>query len=264
MSNPAVITLAQVRTRCGDFSVEDNLGESIHLHLGDFRWDITIDELDSLSKELAVALEGFINIEGFCVAKFSKEFLLQLAENNSLPYLDSVKEDNVKISDIQIPYHRSLGGLGYRSLLESNVLKALNGNTTENDKSTERNYYNQTSQDRVEEILKSVREKGYPCGDQKIVLHQKDNRIFDGQHRAACVYYLKGDIELPVTRIGFSQKRSELERGFIRVFLKRWKGRVYRMLNKLYHLVLAIVYAARLHMNAFGIRWDRCRFRNLR
>ena len=75
MSNPAVITLAQVQTKCGEFSVEDNLGESIHLHLGDFRWDITINDLDSLSKELAVSLEMFINVEGFGVDKFSKEFL---------------------------------------------------------------------------------------------------------------------------------------------------------------------------------------------
>lgn len=264
MSNPAVISLAQVRTKCGEFSVEDNLGECIHLHLGDFRLDITIDELDNLSKELAVALEGFIDVEGFSVAKFSSEFLLQLAENNLLPYLESVEEDNVKISEVQIPYHRCLGGLGYKSILESNVLKALNGDTIKNDKSLERNYYNQTSQDRVEEILESIKGKGYPCGGQKVVLHKEDNRIYDGQHRVACVYFLKGDIKLPVTRIGFSKKSGNRKGGLVCMFLKRWKGRVYRRLKKLYKLVHEFGTTCRIHMIALGIRWDKFRFRNLK
>ena len=264
MSNPAVITLAQVQTKCGEFSVEDNLGESIHLHLGDFRWDITINDLDSLSKELAVSLEMFINVEGFGVDKFSKEFLLQLAENHSLPYLESVEEDNVMISDIQIPYHRCLGGLGYKSLLESNVLKALNGDTTKNDKSLERNYYNQTSQDRVEEILESVKEKGYPYGGQKVVLHQENNRIYDGQHRAACLFFLEGNKELPVMRIGFSHERSEIKGKYICVFVNRWKGRMYRMLKKLYSFLLKIVATYKLHMISLGVKWDKFRFMSLK
>lgn len=44
MSNPAVIELIKTNLRNNDLSIEDNLGESIHLHLGYLRMDFTIKE----------------------------------------------------------------------------------------------------------------------------------------------------------------------------------------------------------------------------
>ncbi len=47
MSNPAVITLANSTSRKGKFKrfvVEDNIGESVHLHIDNMRIDFTINE----------------------------------------------------------------------------------------------------------------------------------------------------------------------------------------------------------------------------
>ena len=51
MSNPGVILLARTKTECGDFIIEDNLGEAVHLHLGNIRVDMTIDDLNQLAQQ---------------------------------------------------------------------------------------------------------------------------------------------------------------------------------------------------------------------
>lgn len=260
MSNPAVITLAHVRTNLGDFSVEDNIGESIHLHLGDLRCDITVAELERLSEDIAVALEELINVEGFKISNFSKEFLLQLAEIGALSSLDTVEEDMIRISDITIPYTNWMGMLKTKSIVHSSVIKALRDDPSENDKRTERNFYNQTSQERVLEILESIKQNGYPYGGQKIVLLKGSNRIYDGQHRASCLYFLDGDIDVPVIRLGFSNNRLK-DVSQARIILGTWKRRILSILRYLYRFKQNFFNAWVGHLNSYVITWDRHRFR---
>jgi hypothetical protein len=59
MSNPGVILLAEHKKSGGCFEklrIEDNLGESIHIHLDDFRIDLTINEYQSFSELIWQAL----------------------------------------------------------------------------------------------------------------------------------------------------------------------------------------------------------------
>ena len=46
MSNPGVIVLASVRNAGANIKrldIEDNIGESIHIHLNSFRFDFSVD-----------------------------------------------------------------------------------------------------------------------------------------------------------------------------------------------------------------------------
>lgn len=59
MSNPGVILLAVHNKRGGCFEkmkIEDNLGESVHIHLDDYRIDLTIKEYQSFSELIWQAL----------------------------------------------------------------------------------------------------------------------------------------------------------------------------------------------------------------
>ena len=89
----------------------------------------------------------------------------------------------------------------------SRVIKALNGDTRENDLRKERNYYGQSNQERTNEMLKSIKENGYPYNGKMLVFLKGNNIIHDGQHRAACMYYLYGDREIPILRLEFSNSR---------------------------------------------------------
>lgn len=59
MSNPGVILLAEHKKSGGCFEklrIEDNLGESVHIHLDDFRIDLTLNEYQSFSELIWQAL----------------------------------------------------------------------------------------------------------------------------------------------------------------------------------------------------------------
>ena len=52
MSNPAVITLASLNGRNNTFKrfqIEDNIGESIHLHVDNMRIDLSVNEFFELT-----------------------------------------------------------------------------------------------------------------------------------------------------------------------------------------------------------------------
>ena len=57
-------------------------------------------------------------------------------------------------------------------------------------------------------ILDSVKQNGYPYNNNYIVLYGDDNIIRDGQHRASCLYYLYGNIEIPVMRLHFKDYKT--------------------------------------------------------
>ena len=210
MSNPAVITLAEVRTNIGNFQIEDNVGESIHFHIGEIRCDLTIDEFNRITNSIKLALQAFIKAKGFRVDEFSSEFLLQLAEKEWLTDLESVEEDTIQLNDILVDTQNVLGFQTLKPLPHSRVIKALNGNRIENNKRQQRNYFGETNQQRVDRILNLIKEKGYPFDEKKIVLYKNRQQIYDGQHRAACLFYLKGNKEIPILRLSFSNKKSEL------------------------------------------------------
>ena len=59
MSNPAVITLANASSRKGKFKrfvIEDNIGESMHLHIDNMRVDFTIKEFLEFSQMIRESL----------------------------------------------------------------------------------------------------------------------------------------------------------------------------------------------------------------
>ena len=50
MSNPAVTKLVRDRIGRLSFWMDDNIGESVHIHLADFRMDMTVEEIFALQK----------------------------------------------------------------------------------------------------------------------------------------------------------------------------------------------------------------------
>ena len=65
MSNPAVTKLVRGRIDGMSFWMDDHIGESIHIHLGAFRLDLSAEALHELSEELKDTLNELIAVEGF-------------------------------------------------------------------------------------------------------------------------------------------------------------------------------------------------------
>ena len=76
MSNPGVLTLAEKRLTNGKkIRIEDNLGESIHIHYASARIDMTIKELIYLADVCEKSLEDLIPVEGFDLSDYDDQFL---------------------------------------------------------------------------------------------------------------------------------------------------------------------------------------------
>lgn len=263
MSNPAVITLAYTRTSLGKFQVEDNLGEAIHLHLSEIRCDLSISEFEDLADAVGMALERFIKCEGFSINKFSSEFLFQLAEINALSELSSLEEDTINLREIQVDTFNFLGFPTLKSLSQSRVIKALNGRPSENNKRNERNYYGQTNQQRLDNMLDSIKKNGYPYKGKKIVLLKGSNKIYDGQHRAACMYHLWGNKEVPILRITFLDNKL-VKRNATKDAYYYYRRQAMSFIKKIYRKIKKTPIAIKIKLYSWVLQFDRYRFKNFK
>lgn len=247
MSNPAVTKL--VRNDIGNlrFWMDDNIGESIHIHLADFRMDLTVKELDELSKELTDTINKLVDIEGFDCNKIDPVFLSLLLAKK-MKHLQSVKIDYVMLEDLIVNHRNKLGFLKYQKLAESRAVKALTGDSSENDGFRRSHHIGQTSQQRLDAMKDSIEEHGYPYDGQYIVLYEDQMLIRDGQHRASCLYVSEGNIEIPVLRLFFDDSKvavyetnyvKQLVAGLRKITGKRLKKELKTMLKAVWHAGIA-------------------------
>ena len=203
MSNPAVTKLVRDVMGGLSFWMDDNIGETIHIHLADLRLDLTVQELYNLSDELADTINEMVNVENFDIRKIDPVYF-QTALCHYLPYLERVEIENVHLEDLLVSWKRKNQFVKYAKIKDSRGFKALNGDTKENDRPRKSHHVGQSSAERLEEMRKSVEANGYPYDGKYIICFDDKMLIKDGQHRASCLYYLYGNIEVPIMRLYFS------------------------------------------------------------
>ena len=243
MSNPGVIKLAEVITQQHTFRVEDNIGEAIHLHFDGIRIDLSVNEYRRLVAQVRDLLENMIQAPGFHLKYIEPLFFMEMGSH--WPYLDKAYFEDLYLNDILVDTYvydeeTKMEQYTLRPLSESRVMKYLQGNTSENDKRKQINLFGQSNSERVEDVLRLIKTQGYPVDDKYIVLtnlppgsydgctisgystkdgKQDENQsvistnlnniLYDGQHRASCLYYLYGNIKVKVLHLLFSNELDE-------------------------------------------------------
>lgn len=202
MSNPAVIKLASSKVGKSNVWLDDNYGESIHLHIDDIRVDLTVEEFSNLYSDLCDILNNLVGVDNLDFRTIDPTFLSTMLWKE-LPNIVSAKVDKVNLADLLAPFHNKV----YK--LEDSVgVRALKGDSISGTGNRKSNLISQTEQERMSELLESVRKYSYPYNNQYIILYGEDNIIRDGQHRASCLYFLEGNIEIPVLRLYFKDYKS--------------------------------------------------------
>ena len=108
MSNPGVLTLAEKKiSETKRFKVEDNLGESVHIHYNDIRIDLTIKELLSVAGVCEHTIYELIQADGFNLDDYSGEFLNACSEK--LIDLIEVEKTEVQANQLFIIQQNKLG-----------------------------------------------------------------------------------------------------------------------------------------------------------
>lgn len=225
MSNPAVIKLQSGSIGHSKFWMDDNFGEAIHIHIDDIRVDLSVNEFRQLYEDTCKTLSGLVDVENFDASKIDPIYLAVMLRP-LLPDLIRVTYDKVKLGDLMAPFQSK-----FYKLSESVGVKALLGISDEGIGYRKSHHIGQTETMRMDSIMKSIKENGYPYNDNYIVLYGDDNYIRDGQHRASCLYVLYGgDMEIPVLRFHFKNYKTPQINKYtntrIMQFYKKEKGKV--------------------------------------
>lgn len=241
MSNPGVIELSNIKTSVGVFRIEDNLGESIHIHIGEFRIDLTINNLHKLAEQCKEIIDAFISVEKFSCKVLDPIFLMEIAE--FLPDIEEIDYKKVLLSELKIDTYNNIHLPVYRGLEYSRVYRALQGDTQEDDKRRQENDFGVSNHERTLLIDESIREKGYMWKCSYIVLFNDQMIIRDGQHRAASLYNLDKNQKIEVLVIRFVRNKHSMSRHPILNFLFCWDGkRIYKLAKRTIQLLKGACY----------------------
>lgn len=207
MSNPAVIKLQKKKINNSSVWLDDNFGEAIHLHIDNIRVDMTNSEFNILCSDLCDTINELVSVEGFNCHNISPVYL-ECMLWEMLPNLIEVRIDNVALNDLICPEIDNTRV----HLSESRCLLALSGDSEGNQQSRQSDLASQTPEARLEEIYNSILENGYPYNNEYIIVYGEDNIIRDGLHRAACLWKINGNIEVPIMRLIFKNYSTPPER----------------------------------------------------
>lgn len=228
MSNAAVITLQKKKIGLHRVWLDDNFGEAIHVHVDDFRADLSNQEFAQMYSDLCDALNELLRVPGFDCHKINPVYM-ELLLWKDLDRLKKVRMDEVALKDLKVSGMGKYGTRKYEMLPDSWCVRELEG-TEVSALGKDANYSEQSGKDRWDMVDQFVREHGYPYNEEYIILYGDDNVIRDGQHRAACLWKQKGDIKIPVMRLYFDGYESP------DLTLSAWKSSfVYQGVRRLYY-----------------------------
>lgn len=188
MSNPAVFELAQSIIANQKICIEDNIGESIHLHIGLVRIDMTVKEFQNLASTLQKVL-NCVTSEFFDVSKYDAYFLERIAVE--IPYILSVEKHFLKLSEIKFCYEIDINGKFLTcNINESPVFKYYGGEEIDLEQFENRGDIFQSNRERADKVFMEI--KNNTAKNIKICVDSQ-NRILDGYLTAAALMRLYGD-----------------------------------------------------------------------
>lgn len=212
MSNPAVFLLSSTQIHGQIVRFEDNLGESIHIHAGLLRINLTINEFT-----------GFVDCILDAARQLFKECNLDfdIINLNALDWdwlenfsnIRSVRVQNIQVGKLYtaktiMHYFGKPGIQIIVPIKKGRIVRALQGNTKELAEYPQINSYGQTNLERLKDVERYISQNGYPF-DGKLIITTQNGRIYDGDHRAGCIYHIYGSRKvIPVLKIDFSNEAS--------------------------------------------------------
>ena len=182
MSNPAVYELAKTTIKNYPIRIEDNLGESIHVHIGDFRITMTVNEFNDMVDQFQKAANELLELQGLSLDLFDRTSF-DWSWMFKYEKIKKIEKINVKIKDL-LTMGESEISPDLQIIVpvsKSRQYKALNQEYDELIRYKEVNEYGVSNTERLEKVFNCIRGNGYPY-DNKYILVNQFNQIYDGDH----------------------------------------------------------------------------------
>lgn len=201
MSNPGVIILAEKKlSNRKTLRIEDNLGEAIHLHYGEFRVDLSIQELLYLAEAVEESVNLLLQECGFKCDEYSPQFLNKFSECFA---------DLEKIERVSMPVYQL-------RLLDRNTLGLP---ITKN----------------ISRYSSETPEPLQNTNQEKIILFNRSDVIMYGEEYARRAFDRNPKAQISIIRFHFRQNRYSVRvHPWIDCFFKWDKKRIYNLLYGIY------------------------------
>lgn len=240
MSNPAVIELSNTRLSNNSFvRIEDNIGESIHIHIQNYRFDFSINDFFNFSNLVDEALNDLLRETGFLSSEFDPLFLEDIS--NELCHLEEVTLDYALMSSLLVSKPKwwgvTLVPVSHSTYLSQEYIES---SASEPGFGVLPSLFNPAN--RLTAIRESLSDYGYPYRDQHLVLFNNESVIRDGQHRAVCLHAAEEVTEyVLVKRLWFKNGRYGNQNIFKRLVifssLSSILKRIYRKVRSKFQLL---------------------------
>ena len=253
MSNPGVIELYSYRcdrlkriynsiigNETVNIAIEDNIGESIHIHFNEMRVDLTIAEFRKLALQCRPIVNSYLENIDEKLVSLSTDFLVNSAKH--IPHISKVDEDDVGLDDLKCIFYKNFDNkiIEIRPLSNSPMVKYLKGDREEylSYQQCGRSFFE--NEPKLDNIVSSLSQNGYPYMGKFIVLFGDQNIIRDGLHRASSLFAKNKDKLIPIQRFYFSKGFNSWKINFVRS----------RNLYRYFRLISMYIYSfARLSKN---------------
>ena len=196
-------TLLNAVTREG-YNININFNNNIfQVTINDKVFNFTIDNY----KKVCINIYDYLNNKYPLGIDFKNidPVYLSLFLWKKLDSIDSICYDDVYLDDLYLPSNGNL-----IRLTETDVYKTLLGYNVNIIKKFNSNHVSQSSQQRVFDMLNSIKKNGYGFNHQFVILYNDENVIRDGQHRACCMRFLYGNIKIKVMRIMLNKEKEKV------------------------------------------------------
>jgi len=204
MSNPGVITLTSLRDigpNIHRLDIEDNIGEAVHIHWNNFRFDLTVQDFLRFSEDLDVTFRSLCDDARSDLTNYESFFLYRMG--GLLSRVVGSRVESRRIADLRALVRVDVPLLGAvmvpRKISETPAYRFLMKKSDEFLVYEQDSYPGVSNESRIKDLSASIDLNGYPVDGQLITLFGDQPYIRDGQHRAAVLAAKYGfDYEVPI------------------------------------------------------------------
>ena len=231
MSNLGVLYLSVADSRkykmFKRLDIEDNIGEAIHIHYDNFRFDLTINEYLELAKISRECLTAMYPIEegGIDSALLPAEFLKEYPD--LVCHVESIQIETLRITDLSCldMYNEKYGIFCVRSLKRAKMLKRLRKKTFKI--GVQQLFFNRIVQDIKQERLQTQKNGIFLLGKSNIIRYG----TLEAMGFCDC---FESETLVTVQRIIFKEgKEPLLPRVSLKKRLRAWRKSLVKYLRKI-------------------------------
>ncbi|MGL5571539.1 hypothetical protein [Cetobacterium sp.] len=204
MSNPSVFELAKIKIDDSIICIEDNIGEAIHVHIGPFRIDLTINEFLEITEKIENVFKFLLKEKEIDILEYNKYFLMNFRDY----WLEILKVENkeVRISELKIKLEDKKRILNSKKIIESPFYRYYQ--KEEIDLEIYENTLDifQTNKEKADEIYNSIKKNQFASNNECIVI-DNEGYILDGEEKVCSLLSIYGENYLCSVKV-FTMKDS--------------------------------------------------------